>query len=621
MPGLLVLFQVWPFHRMVSVGEGQSTLPPVHGPKPTAQALVAEVAVTPRSVSAFDRGADTATLAHALPFQCRISGLSKPRGLSNCPTAHASVTNVPHPGPASAGGGLPRALPELQILGGGTVVEGNTPMTRGGVLARLVALGAAGVVAIGWQLPGAAAARSPGAARARGVAASDFDWPQYLHGPQHSSVSNATAITIANAGALSELWHWQPPAISGDPAPALNASPSVVSGSVYIGAGSGVFYRLSEATGTVTWSRQLDITPVSKACGARGITSTAAVLPDPVTGALTAYVSGARYLYALDAATGAIEWKTRIGPAAAPGAYYNWSSPTVVDGHIYVGLSSECDTPLIRGGEVELDQHNGNVLHTWYSVPAGSIGGSIWSSAAVSSTGSDVWLSTGNECDPTINTCPPGNKIGHSLSVVHLSASLKLLQAWQAPGTAGHGHDWDFGSSPTLFGSTGIPPDVGACNKDGLFYALAGHPLGSSPVWTDTIGAPAGHTASCIASAVWDYPAGELFIGGDGTTISGTEFGGSVRQVDPSTGSFAWQTGLPCAVMGTPAVDRAGVLAAGTYTCPQHATPGAYLLNASTGAILATLPTGPAKVFGQPVFAQDTLLVATVSNGLYNFAP
>jgi len=40
--------------------------------------------------------------------------------------------------------------------------------------------------------------------------------------------------------------------------------------------------------------------------------------------------------------------------------------------------------------------------------------------------------------------------------------ALRLLQAWQAPGTAGHGHDWDFGSSPTLFGSLGIPPDVGA---------------------------------------------------------------------------------------------------------------------------------------------------------------
>jgi hypothetical protein len=79
---------------------------------------------------------------------------------------------------------------------------------------------------------------------------------------------------------------------------------------------------------------------------------------------------------------------------------------------------------------VELDQHTGTVLHTWYTVPSGSIGGGVWSSIAASATGSDLWASTGNECDPTIYTCPPGNKVGHSLSIVHLSASLKLLQAW-----------------------------------------------------------------------------------------------------------------------------------------------------------------------------------------------
>ena len=58
------------------------------------------------------------------------------------------------------------------------------------------------------------------------------------------------------------------------------------------------------------------------------------------------------------------------------------------------------------------------------------------------------------------------------------------------PGAAGHGHDWDFGSSPTLFGGTGIPPEVGACNKNGTYYALAASPLGSAPRWADTIGAP-----------------------------------------------------------------------------------------------------------------------------------
>src|SRR6266852_2700448 len=435
----------------------------------------------------------------------------------------------------------------------------------------------------------AVVARPASAAPAAGAG---LNWRQYLQGPQHSSVSLATAFTPSTAASASQVWHWQPPAVTGKPPPRLEASPTVAAGRVYIGAESGGFYALSEATGAVVWSRQLDTEP-NVSCPARGITSTAAVQPDPVTGTSTVYVSGARYLYARNAATGALIWKTEIGPPSLsnPDAYYNWSSPMVAGGHIYAGLSSSCDKPLIRGGVVELDQHTGQVLHTWHSVPAGSVGGSVWSSVAVSPAGADVWASTGNECDPTVDTCPAGNTIGHALSIVHLSASLKFLQAWQVPGAAGHGHDWDFGSSPTLFGSTGIPPDVGACNKNGVYYALSANPLGSSPLWALTAGAPnvmGGGTGECIASAVWDGPAGTLYIGGNATTIGALSYGGSIGQVNPATGSYLWHTGLPCSVEGTPSLDSAGVLAVGTFEFGNCAT-GAYLINASTGAILTAL--------------------------------
>jgi len=488
------------------------------------------------------------------------------------------------------------------------------------VMPLIAALSLAGVVLA--PAAGVAGARSTGPA-SRPAAGPSLDWPQYLHGPQHSSVSNTTAFTTSNSGSVTQVWRWQPPVISGKPAPTLEASPTVVAGVVYIGAESGGFYALNESTGKVVWSRPLDTEPTAT-CRGLGVSSTAAVLPDPATGTSTVYVSGARFLYALNATTGAVSWKTRIGPvdSAQPDAYYNWSSPTVAGGHIYVGLATNCDVPLIRGGVVELDQHTGKVLHTWFTVPAGSLGGSVWSSIAASSTGSDVWVSTGNECDPTINTCPAGNKIGNSLSIVHLSGSLGLLQAWRAPGTAGHGRDWDFGSSPTLFGSLGIPPNVGACNKNGNYYALADNPLGGPPLWTVALGVPGGARGACLSSAVWNGPGGgTLYLSGNGTTIGGTSFGGSVGQVNPATGAFLWHTGLPCAVMGTPSLDSAGVLAAGTYRCVKPATPGAYLINAGTGAILSTLPVGASKVFAQPVFAQGTLFVATESGGLYNLAP
>jgi outer membrane protein assembly factor BamB len=458
---------------------------------------------------------------------------------------------------------------------------------------------------------------------AAGSSASGLDWPQYLHGSQHSSVGAATAFTPSNAASATLVWHW--PATGA--APALDASPTVVAGKVYIGSQNGYLYALNESTGAPVWKHLLGVEKATTCSHPRGVSATAAVLPDPVTGVSTVYDSGPRYVFALNAATGAVVWKTEIGPATAPtDAYYNWSSPTVAGGHIYVGISSDCDNPLIRGGVEELDQHTGAVLHSWFSVPNGSIGGSVWSSIAASASGSDVWVSTGNECNPTVDTCPSGNQTGNSLSIVHLSGSLGFLQAWQVP-PSHRCTDCDFGSSPTLFGSSATPPDVGACNKNGDYYALAASPLGTSPLWAAPIGQPAnGDLISCLASAVWDGPAGTMYIGGNTTTIGGTTYGGSVRQVNPATGGFIWQRGLPCAVMGSPSLDSAGVLAAGTYNCAKlgpasSGPPGAYLINAATGAILKTLPVGSGKVFGQPVFAQNTLFVATESNGLYNFAP
>ena len=70
--------------------------------------------------------------------------------------------------------------------------------------------------------------------------------------------------------------------------------------------------------------------------------------------------------------------------------------------------------------------------------------------------------------------------------------------------------------------------------------------------------------------------------------------------------------------MGTPSLNAGGVLAVGTRTgChPSTSKPGAYLLDAATGAILATLPVGKNPVYAQPVFGGSNLCVATETGGL-----
>ena len=109
------------------------------------------------------------------------------------------------------------------------------------------------IIRIGWS----ALAVFFGVALPSLVSAQTFiNWEGYLHDQTHSSFnSQATAaITPANATALVPAWSWR----AGS---SLFASPTVYNGRIYIGAKSGVFYTLDEATGAVVWQRFLGDAP------------------------------------------------------------------------------------------------------------------------------------------------------------------------------------------------------------------------------------------------------------------------------------------------------------------------------------------------------------------------
>jgi hypothetical protein len=165
---------------------------------------------------------------------------------------------------------------------------------------------------------------------------------------------------------------------------------------------------------------------------------------------------------------------------------------------------------------------------------------------------------------------------------------------------------------------------IGACNKNGYFYALTANPLSSSPVWSKRIGVAAGDHPfnACLTSAIWDAPNGRLFIAGNETKIGGVDYRGSIRRVNPSTGAFIWQRGLPCEVVGSPSLDGAGVLAVATWdNCETAATDQLYLVDASDGTVLKTVSTGGSKTFAQPVFADNYLFVASEAAGLSVYQP
>jgi outer membrane protein assembly factor BamB len=457
---------------------------------------------------------------------------------------------------------------------------------------------------------------APGSAAAPRIAGtSTADWPAYLFGPQHSSDNTAaTAITPANAATLARAWTWipDPPELPGQPDPHLNSSPTVSGGRIYIGTGSGDFYALDLATGQVVWKRFVAFEPAST-CGPEGFTSTATVAPDPVSGLPTVYVGAADgYLYALDAADGTTRWRAFVlDPGTNENAGYLWSSPTVVAGRVYIGMASACDNPLIRGGLKSFDQATGRHLATYFSVPPGVTGASIWTTAAATRDGATVFVTTGND--------HPGDPPGDSFSFVRLDGVTLARQAkWTVPGLTGV--DKDFGSSPTLFAATigGTRHRmIGACNKNGIYYALDRDDLPSGPVWTRRLGQA--RFGLCLAAGVWD--GSTLYVGSDNTTIGGLNYAGSVRALDPATGAPRWELGLSGSVIGTPTLNGSGVLAAATHLFNTTPNNRAFLIRASDGTVLRTIGTNGDAVFAQPVFADRYLLIATVTQGMRAYTP
>ena len=255
------------------------------------------------------------------------------------------------------------------------------------------------------------------------------------------------------------------------------------------------------------------------------------------------------------------------------------------------------------------DQATGAHAAMFWSVAASAVGGSIWSSAAASSAGILVTTGNGNESKPATE--------GLSNSIVLLNAlTLKVKAHWTVPDIATL--DDDFGSSPTLFRANingVVTPMVGACDKNGYYYALSQKDLAAGPVWSTQLGTPAAEPSNaCLATASWDGT--HLLITTNSSTIGGVSYPAVARELNPATGRALWQTGLSLGpVVGNSAVDGGGVLAAVTFSDKSQATTNQLaLLNASSGALLATYAT-TTRTGGGPVWADGYLLFGG-SNGI-----
>jgi polyvinyl alcohol dehydrogenase (cytochrome) len=375
-------------------------------------------------------------------------------------------------------------------------------------------------------------------------AATSVNWPTYLKGPARSGYNGTEAtITGSTVGSLRNRWT----ARSGS----VSAEPVVSNGVVYYGSWDGYERAVSATNGAMLWLRYIGQTTDGKCSPPSvGVASTATVGTITRGGVATrvVFVGGGNHaFYALNAASGAVIWKRQIG---ATSSTFLWSSPLFYKGLVYEGVASFGDCPLVRGGIVAIQATTGKVVHTLYTAPSGCTGAGVWGSPAVDRSTGDIYFGTGN-ANTTCNE-------PHAVAVVEANSSLSLISSWQIP-SAQHGPDSDFGSTPTLFTSGGVPM-LGMQNKNGVYYAFNRRSIGSGPVWKTTIAKP-GECPQCgngdISSSAWDGT--RLYVGGGNATIRGIKCLGSVQALRPGNGTIIWQnclTGGPviAAVTAVPGV-------------------------------------------------------------------
>ena len=417
-------------------------------------------------------------------------------------------------------------------------------------------------------------------------AATSGDWPTYLSNKSRTGFNGAEKlITRSTAPSLRPLWT--------DSSGPVSAEPVQVNGTVYYGSWDGYEHAVDAATGTQLWSTYLGQT-TKATCNppSVGVASTATVGNITVNGISTQAVfvgGGDHNFYALNAATGAVIWKTALGTTSST---FLWSSPLFHRGIIYEGVSSFGDCPLIRSKIVAIRATTGSIRHTLYTAPSDCTGASVWGSPAVDTSTGDIYFGTGNGSTTCMEPL--------SVAVIQASPSLSLLSSWQIP-AADHGPDSDFGSTPTLFTSGGTPM-VGIQNKNGVYYAFDRSSLSSGPAWRTKVSI-AGECPECgmgnISSSAWD--GSQLYVAGGNTTINGVKCPGSVQALQPGTGNVAWRTCLQGGpVLGAvTAVPGVVFLGQGTYFTA---------IDTSTGNTLFSYQdTNPGSNFWGP---------ASISNGV-----
>jgi predicted lipoprotein with Yx(FWY)xxD motif len=323
----------------------------------------------------------------------------------------------------------------------------------------------------------------------------------------------------------------------------IYAQPLAVGDSVIVATENDWVYSLNDETGAINWSLSLGKPWPNTVVGCEDLTPNIGITSTPVYDSSTGTVYVAAELnnaanayapdfdlFAINAAAGAVDWKTPVqgAPVNDPARPFDplterqRASLLLLGGAVYMGFASYCDYQPYVGYVAGVNTAT-HALTMWTDESGSTDSeGGIWQSGGglMSDGAGRIFVATGNGVSPAPGpgTSPPG-ELGDSMVRLAVQPGGSLVaKDFFAPANAPvlAAHDQDFGSGGPIalpFGTSAHPHLLMEAGKDGRIFLLDRDNLGGRnsktdhPVYVTPTAYPGqgGHPAAFAGSGGADY--------------------------------------------------------------------------------------------------------------------
>jgi polyvinyl alcohol dehydrogenase (cytochrome) len=319
-----------------------------------------------------------------------------------------------------------------------------------------------------------------------------------------SQSAKMAGLPKEDVGRLKLKWAFGVPGVK-----SILSQPAVAGGRIFFGAPDGKVYSLDADSGCIHWTFDADANVRT------------AITIGEIGGRWAAYFGDYRAkgasVYAVDAATGKLIWKTLVDESVYS---HITGAPVLAAGKLFVPLTANDDASAgkptfeccrMRGSLVALDSGTGLQLWKSYTIPTephptyknslgvqqwGPSGAGIWSAPTVDLAKRAVYVTTGD------GHTAPSTPMSDAILAFDIDSGSLLWSRQMSPGDVWnaacvlgdamncpdpHGEDLDFGSSAILVDLRGGKRALIAGQKSGVVYAIDPDRRGKL-IWEKRIG-------------------------------------------------------------------------------------------------------------------------------------